>query len=114
MGSFAAGKLKKIAVTGGAAVTLCDATTARGGAWSGDGTIVFQSNARDAPLLRVSSDGGRPVPASSLAEGEVNQLWPQVLPDGQALLFTSVSAPFSTNLVVQAPLTGTRTVVQRG
>jgi serine/threonine-protein kinase len=114
IGFFAAGKLKKIAVTGGAAVTLCDATTARGGAWSGDGTIVFQSNARDAPLLRVSSAGGTPVPASSLAEGEVNQLWPQVLPDGQALLFTSVSAPFSTNLVVQAPLTGTRTVVQRG
>jgi serine/threonine-protein kinase len=51
---------------------------------------------------------------SSLAEGEVNQLWPQVLPGGQALLFTSVSAPNSTNLVVQAPLTGTRTVVQRG
>lgn len=114
IGFFAAGKLKKIALTGGAAIALCDAATGRGGAWSGDGTIVFQSNARDAALLRVSSAGGTPVPVSSLAEGEVNQMWPQVLPGGQALLFTSVSAPFSTNLVVQALLTGTRTVVQRG
>src|SRR5437762_3587414 len=33
---FAAGKLKKIAVSGGATVTLCDAPNGRGGAWPED------------------------------------------------------------------------------
>ncbi len=115
IGFFAAGKLKKIAVSGGAVVTLCDAPTGRGGAWSEDDTIVFQPQPRNAPLMRVSSAGGTPEPLSSLGEGEVLQQWPQVLPGGQALLFTSVSAVGGlNNLVVQAPLTGARTVVHRG
>ena len=39
---FSGGKLKKVAVSGGAAVTLCDATSGRGGSWADDGSIVFQ------------------------------------------------------------------------
>ena len=54
---FAGGKLKKISVTGGAAVTLCDAPNGRGGAWSEDGTIVFLPNTVGS-LMRVSSAGG--------------------------------------------------------
>ena len=38
---FAGGKLKKISVTGGAAVTLCDAPIGRGGTWTDDDTIIF-------------------------------------------------------------------------
>jgi serine/threonine-protein kinase len=45
IGFFADGKLKKIAVTGGAVVPLCDAPNGRGGAWSEDGTIVFSPDA---------------------------------------------------------------------
>ena len=41
IGFFADGKLKKISVQGGAAVTLCDAPDDRGGSWGDDGTIVF-------------------------------------------------------------------------
>ena len=41
IGFFAGGKLKKIAVTGGAAVTVCDVANGRGGTWSEDGTILF-------------------------------------------------------------------------
>ena len=44
IGYFADGKLKKISVQGGAAVTLCDAPTDRGGSWGEDGTIVFTPN----------------------------------------------------------------------
>ena len=114
---FAGGKLKKIAVTGGAAVTLCDAPSVRGGAWGEDGTIVFSPNQRRERLMRVSSAGGTPEPLTSLAEGEVTQLWPQMLPGGKAVLFTSsgtVGAYNDANLVVQALPTGARTVVQRG
>ncbi|MDO8679764.1 MAG: protein kinase [Acidobacteriota bacterium] len=113
---FAGGKLKKIAVTGGATVTLCDAPDDRGGAWGEDGTIVFLPNTRGS-LMRVSSAGGTPEPLTSLAEGEATQRWPQVLPGGKAVLFTSSGATVAyddANLVVQALPTGARTVVQRG
>ena len=115
---FAGGKLKKIAVTAGTAVTLCDAPSGRGGAWSEDGTIVFEPDSSPGVrLVRVSSAGGTPEPVSLLAEGEVSQRWPQVLPGGMAVLFTgsrSGGAWEDANLVVQALPTGTRTVVQRG
>jgi len=114
---FAGGKLKKVAVTGGAADTLCDAPTARGGMWAEDGSIVFAPAARER-LLRVSSTGGTPAPVTTLTEGEVTQRWPQVLPGGKAILFTSSgimpSAFNDANIVVQ-PLPGRAgKVVQRG
>jgi serine/threonine protein kinase len=115
---FANGKLRTISVTGGSAVTLCDAPDARGGAWGEDGTIVFSPDSvQGVRLLRVSSAGGRPEPATALAEGEVTQRWPQVLPGGKTVLFTSsrtTGAFDQANLVVQALPAGARKVVQRG
>src|SRR4029453_7398620 len=115
---FAGGKLKKISVTGGAAATLCDAANGRGGAWSEDGTILFSPNSGSgASLLRVSSAGGHAEPMTSLAEGQVSQRWPQVLPGGKAVLFTGSSSPVAYddgNLVVQPLPAGARKVVQLG
>ena len=87
---FADGKLKKVSVQGGAAVTLCDVTEDRGGAWGEDGNIVFAPAPR-ASLSRVSSGGGTPTPFSTLDKqaGEVSHRWPQFLPGGKAVLFTS-------------------------
>jgi len=48
---FAGGRLKKIRVTGGPAVTLADVPNARGGAWGDDGTIVFFAGRRARPRL---------------------------------------------------------------
>ncbi len=61
IGFFSDGKLKKISVQGGAAVTLCDAPADRGGSWGEDGTIVFTPNVTTA-LSKVSSAGGMPQP----------------------------------------------------
>jgi serine/threonine-protein kinase len=41
IGFFAGGKLKKIAVSGGAVITLCDAVSGRGAHWAEDDSIVF-------------------------------------------------------------------------
>jgi serine/threonine protein kinase/Tol biopolymer transport system component len=89
---FSNGKLKKVAVQGGAAVTLCDVQDDRGGAWGEDGTIVFAPSPR-AGLSRVSSGGGTPRQFSILDKqaGEVTHRWPQFLPGGKAVLFTSSS-----------------------
>ena len=57
LGFFGGGKLKKIAVTGGAPVTLADAPLARGGSWAEDGTIVFAPTSGERPVARAG--GGR-------------------------------------------------------
>jgi serine/threonine-protein kinase len=90
IGFFADGKLKKISVQGGVAVTLCDAPTDRGGSWGEDGTIVFTPDV-GAPLTKVSSSGGVPQPLTTLDQqaGESTERWPQVLPGGKAVLYTS-------------------------
>jgi serine/threonine protein kinase/Tol biopolymer transport system component len=114
---FASGKLKKIAVRGGASVTLCEAPAGRGGAWGDDGTIVFSPNMSLATrLLRVASTGGTPVPLTSDSEAPQAR-WPQILPGGRAVLFTSsrTAADFSDADVMVQPLpSGAPKVVQRG
>ena len=89
---FADGKLKKVSAQGGAAVSLCDVPDDRGGAWGEDGTIIFTPSPR-AGFSRVSSGGGTPGPFSILDKqaGEVTHRWPQFLPGGKAVLFTSSS-----------------------
>ena len=97
---------------------MCDAPNGRGGAWSDDGTIILSPRSgASVSLQRVSAAGGRPEPLTSLAEGEVSQRWPQVLPGGKAVLFTSSASPVDyddANVVVQPLPSGARKVVQHG
>ena len=115
IGFFAGGKLKKIAVAGGPAITLCDAPIGRGGSWGDDGWIVFApTSAPGTPLQRVSSDGGSPEKLFAIVEGEATQRWPQVLPGGKAVIFTSpkVIGDFATSsIVVQTLPNGPRKVL---
>ena len=117
---FADAKLKKIALSGGAPVTLCDTPDAKGGTWGVDGWIVFAPffpGTDRAGLLRVSSTGGTPTPLTSLAEGEVAHGWPQVLPSGTALLYTGHSSRTNwddATLVMQPLPTGPRKIIHRG
>ena len=115
---FAESKLKKISVTGGAAIALCDAPNGRGGSWAEDGTIVFTpQNGPGVTLLRVPAAGGKPEPLTTLAEGEVTQRWPQILPGGKAVLYSGSATPGGfedANIVVQPLPSGARKIVQRG
>jgi hypothetical protein len=47
IGFFAQGKLKKIEVSGGPPLTLCDAGEGFGGTWNRDGSILFSPNTLD-------------------------------------------------------------------
>jgi Tol biopolymer transport system component len=117
IGFFAEGSLKKIAVTGGAAVTVCAAVDDRGGTWGEDGSIIFQAAGSGAGLSRVSSSGGTPVPLTKLGAGEITHRWPQVLPGGKAVLYTAHSsvADFDDATIVVQPLPdGAPKIVQRG
>ena len=115
---FGGGTLKKIAVTGGAPVTLADATAARGGSWAEDGTIVFGTNSGNRGLRRVSAVGGMAEQLTTPATGvEATHRWPQVLPGGRAVLYTvsAVPADYTNAWLAVTPLpAGTPHVVQRG
>jgi Tol biopolymer transport system component len=92
-------KLKKIAISGGAPVTLCDVSfQVAGASWSADG-IVYS----DAPigLARVSANGGTP---ELIFKGDL--FTPQLLPDGKSVLFTSGAPPFK--IAVQSLQSGER------
>ena len=117
IGFFAEGKLKKIAVAGGSAVTLCDASYGMGGSWGDDGNIIAALEVTSV-LSRVPAAGGTPVPVTKLNAGEVTHRWPQVLPGGQAVLFTASErtlADYSeANIDVISLRTGERKTLQRG
>src|SRR5205823_2460051 len=83
---FANGKLKKISVTGGAAVTLADVPAPHGGSWGDDGNIVFAPNLGTNGLQRVFSAGGKIEPLTKPAQQETFHRWPQVLPAAKAVL----------------------------
>jgi Tol biopolymer transport system component len=93
IGFFARGKLRKIAADGGPVTDIADAPDSRGGTWSAAGVIVFQPNYRDAPLLRVSDQGGptQPVTTVDLKLDDVSHRWPSFLPDGRHFLYFGLS-----------------------
>ncbi len=93
LGFFAAGKLKRIEISGGPPVDLSDASLGFGGSWAADATILFAPNSTS-PLFRVPASGGQPVQVTSLnpAHEEASQYFPQFLPDNRHFLYYSLSA----------------------
>jgi len=89
IGFSAGGKLKKLYLDGGKPVTLCEA---RGGdgTWGPDGTILFLP-AWSEGLWEVPAAGGAPVQVTvpDPEAGEYAHLLPEVLPGGDAVLFTA-------------------------
>ena len=91
------GKLKKIEASGGPALTLADAPALRGGSWNNQGVIVYSPNSMAADsttvaLMRISSAGGTPSPATKFSEGEVRHHYPWFLPDGRHFLFEACAS----------------------
>jgi serine/threonine-protein kinase len=109
---FAQTKLKRIAV-GGAAMQIvtADAPDPRGGAWGRDGVIYFAPTNMSG-LFKVPASGGVATALTTLDsdKGEISHRWPQVLPDGQALLFTIWTGPGmdERRVVMQSIATGER------
>jgi serine/threonine-protein kinase len=120
IGFFAGGKLQKIALTGGAAVTLADAPDNRGGSWGEDGAIVLapRGSATGVGLRRVSSLGGeiQTLTTPDPDAGEVTHRWPQVLGDGRVLYTAhSLTGGYEdASLVMETLPNGPRKVVHRG
>jgi len=89
VGFFAQGKLKRIDVSGGSPVTICDAPKGAGAAWSSAGVIVFAPYGSGSGLYKVPESGGTPKPVTHLdaARNEMGHKYPHFLPDGRHFFF---------------------------
>jgi serine/threonine-protein kinase len=90
VGFFDGGALKKIAITGGPALTIARGIGQPGLAtWGPDNTIVFSTNAPSG-LRRVHADGGEVAVLTTpdTAAAQFDHDFPHFLPDGKAVIFT--------------------------
>ena len=90
VGFFANDGLKKVAITGGAPVKLSDERNIHGASWGDDDNIIFAPDSGTRGLFRISAAGGEAVALTTPDpnRGEVRHSWPQLLPGGEAVLFT--------------------------
>jgi eukaryotic-like serine/threonine-protein kinase len=94
VGFFAGGALKKVSVSGGAALTLGVASLPGGASWGSQGIIGFAPT-QIGPLQEVPDAGGAPQSLTRFEKGDTTHRWPEFLPGGKALLFAA--APNSIN-----------------
>ncbi len=90
IGFFASGKLKKVAVSGGAPFIIGDVQELRGATWGPGDTIVFGVVGTQG-LFRISAAGGKAEAVTQTDSGqkEFSHRWPEFLPGGRELLFAS-------------------------
>src|SRR5262249_39182604 len=112
--------LKKVAISGGPAVVVTRITSAeRGVTWAADGTIIFATQSTTTGLQQVSASGGVPsvLTRPDPGHGEATHVWPQLLPGGEAVLYT-VTAPTggidAASIAVLDLRSGRTTILLRG
>ena len=119
------GELRKVAVGGGAPVTLCEAVNPYGISWETDDTILYGQGVDG--IWRVSAAGSPPEQLTAVGGGtseDVNESpvrqeahGPQMLPDGEAVLYTLSDGGRQwdvARIVVEELATGDRTVLVDG
>jgi len=111
-GGLRKGGLRKVAISGGLPVPVCETPIVFGASWGENDTIVFGQ--MDGGLMQVSADGGLPAKLTTLQEGEYAHRMPHLLPGGEAVLFTVQKRFMSlrdASVVVQSLTTGERHVL---
>jgi Tol biopolymer transport system component/predicted Ser/Thr protein kinase len=117
VGFFALGKLRTALTQGGGAVTVCDAAAGRGGTWTEDDSEIIAALTTFGGLSVIAAGGGIPRPLTKLEPGEHSHRWPQMLPGGKGLLFTSTRSAGNyedAQVEVLSLSTGGRKVLARG
>jgi serine/threonine-protein kinase len=114
---YTVGELKRIAIGGGASATIAaiagaTVTSNHEASWAPNGMILF---GQSEGVFRVSATGGKPelvIPA----QDEERVYGPQLLPDGDSVLFTTMTTenPDEAQIVTQSLSTRKRTVLVSG
>ena len=92
LGLFAAaeGRLKKVALSGGAPVVICSASDVRGASWGRDDAIVFTGSFDSGGLQRIASGSTTPEELTKpvASRRERTHRFPDVLLNGKGVIFT--------------------------
>ena len=109
------GGLKKIAVEGGPVLTVLD-EMAFGADWSAEGDIVYVPGAGNSGVWLMAEDGSGSHQITTVLDSglETAHQWPQLLPDGESVLFTVIGPSggwADGSLVVQDIASGERRAV---
>ena len=94
---------KKVSILGGPPVTLFpNSASPRGASWGSDDTIIFAQNNIGTGLSRGPAAGGNPevLTTPDAEQGEIFHWWPEILPGGDALLFTIVKGQGAENMEI--------------
>ena len=110
--------LTRIALAGGAPVTIAPAGAVLGLSWAVDGSILFAQEQGARGVLRVSADGGTPVVVIEVKGRELAH-GPQLLPDGEHVLLTLATGTGANRwdnaqIVVQSLKSGERKTLVTG
>mgnify|MGYP003868594867 CR=1 FL=1 len=115
LGFFANSKLQKTSLQGGAPVELVEIVGGPSSAsWGTGGVIVFSPSDGARGLLRITDSGGdAQVIASPAGTEETAYRWPEIMPDGGAVVFT-VMRNSGSAIVAELLKTGERRVIIEG
>jgi serine/threonine-protein kinase len=107
--------LMKVDLDGNAPVAIAATANPRGASWAVDGTIYFGASEG---IMRVPASGGMPELVIKARDGET-VYGPQLLPGGDAVLFSITTATGETRwdqgtIVADSLRTGARTVILEG
>ncbi|HSW40288.1 MAG TPA: protein kinase, partial [Acidobacteriota bacterium] len=92
-------QLKKINAGGSAPVTLCAVPQLVGASWSKDNTIVY-GQLPPGPIMRISGNGG--TPEALIKQKSAALLFPQILPDGNSVLYAESPSLTQSRIMVQS------------
>ena len=100
----------------GGASTICECLpNPRGFSWAPDNETIVFAPSPNGGIWQVPADGGEPRPLTVVdaSRGDRAHQWPQLLPGGEALLFTATADSDSTGaeIVIQELSTGRRKVL---
>ncbi len=113
-------ELKRVPLAGGLPRVICeipDGKTGLTGTW-GEGDVIVFGIGGPTGLWRVSANGGSAEPFTRLEPSDADHDWPEILPGGDAVVFTIAPAPTyawqEAAVVVQSLSTGDRKVLIEG
>jgi serine/threonine protein kinase len=102
--SVADKKLKKISINGGVPVPLCDIANYLGANWGADDIIAYAEGGKG--IMQVSANGGTPEVVLKPKSGILAFVAPQLLPDGESVLYTAIASNNQPAIVIQSLKSG--------
>jgi serine/threonine-protein kinase len=109
-------KIKKVSLAGGEPLLLCESGVGLGLSWGADDSIEFNPGGATG-IWRVSASGGTAAALTKLRDNETWHRFPELLPDGVSLLFSTIYGGVSDEgeqIFAQSLRTGQRTLIGAG